>query len=141
MVSLNDTTNEVSQRLQQQLANEETIWLTTVNRQGMPNPSIVWFHWDGNSIFLLSQPHQGKVKAIAANPHVSLNFDSDGMGGNMLILNGTATLLDPVTVDEVPPAYFAKYAGGLSRLGYTPEQMIENYSQPIRITIDKVRGH
>lgn len=141
MVDLNDTTSEVGQRLQQRLADEQTIWLTTVNRNGEPNPSLVWFLWDGESIFLLSQPLQGKVRAIAANPHVSLNFDSDGSGGSMLVLNGTATLLDPVTIDDVPPEYFVKYVGGLSQLGYTPSQMIENFSQPIRITFDRVRGH
>ena len=141
MINLIDTTSETGHRLHARLQQEETIWLTTVNRNGTPNPSLVWFLWENDSVLILSQPHQGKVKAITANPHVSLNFDSDGHGGNMLILTGTAELLGEMSVDDVPDAYFTKYAEGLKGLGYSPEVMIANYSKPIRITIDRVRGH
>ena len=136
-----DTSSTFGQRVLQRLKQEETVWLTTVNRNGIPNPSLVWFLWEADAVFLLSQPDQGKVKAIAANPRVSLNFDSDGDGGNMVILNGTASLLGPMTVDQVSPAYFSKYERGLKSLGNSPEDMIDSYSQPIRITLDKVRGH
>lgn len=136
-----DTSSEFGQRLRQRLKQEETVWLTTVNTTGTPQPSLVWFLWEDDTVFLLSQPHQAKVRAISANPRVALNFDSDGRGGNMVILNGTATLLDPMTVDQVSPAYFSKYEAGLKGLGFSPEDMINSYSQTIRITIDKVRGH
>ena len=141
MVNLSDTTSEIGQRLHKRLQEEQTIWLTTVNQNGTPNPSLVWFLWEDDSILVLSQPAQGKVKAIRGNPHVSLNFDSDGHGGDMLILTGTAELLAEMSVDDVPAAYFTKYESGLKDLGYTPADMIANYHQPIRITIDRVRGH
>ena len=136
-----DTSTEFGQRLQKSLSAQETIWLTTVNSAGVPNPSIVWFLWEDDSIYILSQPHQIKVKSIAANPQVALHFDSDGHGGIMQVINGTATLLEPATVETVPATYFSKYEQGLKGLGYSHQDMVTGYSQPIRITIDKVRGH
>ena len=141
MVSLSDTTSEIGQRLQKRLQEEQTIWLTTVNQNGTPQPSLVWFIWEDDSILILSQEHQGKIKAIKSNPRVSLNFDSNGHGGDMLILSGTAELLGEMGVDDVPASYFEKYADGLKSLGYSAADMIANYHQPIRVTIDRVRGH
>jgi PPOX class probable F420-dependent enzyme len=136
-----DGTTEFGQRVQQRLREESVIWLTTVNQRGQPQPTLVWFLWEGETVLIFSQPNKSKVRAISANPNVALNFDADGNGGNMIVLNGTATLADHLSVDQLPAGYFEKYERGLQEIGFTPEAFIETYSQPIRITIDRIRGH
>ena len=47
-----DTNSEWGQRVERRLRTEEVIWLTTVDGQGMPQPSPVWFVWDGSTILI-----------------------------------------------------------------------------------------
>jgi PPOX class probable F420-dependent enzyme len=141
MTSPIDGTTEFGQRVQQRFQEETVIWLTTVNRRGQPQPTLVWFFWEGDSVLIFSQPDKSKVRAISANTSVAPNFDADRNGGNMIVLNGTATLPDHLPVDQLPAGYFEKYERGLQEIGFTPEAFIETYSQPIRITIDRIRGH
>jgi PPOX class probable F420-dependent enzyme len=136
-----DTSTEFGQRVIDRLKNEQVAWLVTVNAAGKPNPTFVWFLWKDGSAFLLSQPHQGKVKAIRNNPNVALHFNGGPHGDNMVVLNGTATLLDPITVGQLPPEYLEKYKDGMKSLNLTPESMLAEYSQPIRIEFEKLRGH
>jgi PPOX class probable F420-dependent enzyme len=136
-----DTTTEFGQRVIDRLEREECIWLTTVNSKGIPNPSLVWFYWNGESIILFSQPTQVKVRSIRENPNVALQFNSDADGSNMVVFNGTATLLDRPSAEVIPEGYRAKYAAATERMGYTEENLMAEFSQPIEIRFDKLRGH
>ena len=135
-----DTSTEFGQRVEQRLDSEQVVWLTTASPSGTPQPSMVWFLRDGDDILVMSQPNTPKVRAIRANPRVALNFNGTESGGNMVVLNGTATLEDHMPEDAVPAAYFEKYGDGITSLGMTPGSFIASYSQPIRIRLDKVRG-
>jgi PPOX class probable F420-dependent enzyme len=76
----------------QRLAGESVGWLTTVRADGQPQSSPVWFMWDGASLWLRSQAHAGKVRNIAANPRVAFHLADDGNGGNIITIDGTASL-------------------------------------------------
>jgi PPOX class probable F420-dependent enzyme len=121
------------------LAGESIGWLTTVNASGQPQSSPVWFHWDGASLWLRSQPHAGKVRNIEANPRVAFHLADDGHGGNIVTIDGVATL--EAEPSEVVDAYLAKYEepirGGLQT---TPEQLAADYSTTIRITPKRTRA-
>lgn len=129
--------NEVLRRL----AGSQVIWLTTVSPEGRPVPSPVWFIWEGRSFLIYSQPNTPKLRNIAANPSVSLNLDTDGSGGAVVVISGEAE------VDAAaPPAhrhvqYSARYAEGFSRLQLTAGQFAERYSVPIRVRPTSLRTY
>jgi PPOX class probable F420-dependent enzyme len=57
--------------LEERLAREVVIWLTTVRSDGQPQTSPVWFVWDGQSFLIYSIPRSQKVPNIRGNPRVS----------------------------------------------------------------------
>ena len=120
-----DTGSEFGARVARRLAEETIGWLTTVGADGTPQPSPVWFLWDGE----------------AANPRVSLNLDGNGRGGDIVILTGEARVDDAAPPSSALPAYQAKYATGIRQLGMTAESFAQAYSVPVRFTPAKLRGH
>jgi len=136
-----DTGSEFGARAARRLAQDTIAWLTTVSPDGTPEPSPVWFLWDGTSILIYSQPNTPKLRHIAANSHVSLSLDGNGRGGDIVILTGEAHVDDVAPSSAAMPAYQAKYAAGIRQLGMTAESFAQAYSVPIRFTPAKLRGH
>lgn len=136
-----DTTTDFGARAARRLQTEQIIWLVTAGADGTPQPSPVWFHWDGATMLIFSEPDAPKIRNIARNPRVAVHFDSDGWGGNIVVLTGEARVLDNAPSVEEVPDYLEKYAEGIERIGMTPEQMAATYSTAIRVTPGRVRGH
>jgi PPOX class probable F420-dependent enzyme len=135
-----DESTEFGARVARHLREDRVVWLTTVTPSGKPLPSPVWFHWDGaETVRVFSLPDTGRVKAIQSNPNVSLNFPGDGQGGDIVVLQGEASLGGDSAAQHA--GYAEKYAPGFERLGLTPEQFAARYSAPLTIRITKVRGH
>ena len=135
-----DESTEFGARVARRLREETVVWLTTVTPSGAPLPRPVGFLWDGDdSVSVYSQPG-ARVRNIARNPRVTLNFDSDGRGGDIVVLSGTAE------VDESGPsaaenaAWVAKYATEWERSGMTAESFAQRFSVPVRIRIGAVHG-
>ena len=137
-----DATTDYGQRVQRRLQEEGVIWLTTVTKSGRPLPVPVWFLWDGDAeVLIYSQPNMPKLRNIADQPKVALNFDSDGTGGNIVQFDGEAHAdadAPPATGVE---AFIDKYRDGIQRLGSTPEGFAEHYSAAVRVHLTKLRGH
>ena len=87
MVAL-DTSTPFGARVERRLREEQIGWLTTVRGDGLPQPSPVWFLWDGETILIYSRPDTPRLRNIAGNPKVALNLDGDGRGGDIVILSG-----------------------------------------------------
>jgi PPOX class probable F420-dependent enzyme len=136
-----DTSSEFGARAARRLKEEAIGWLTTSGPNGEPQPSPIWFLWDGETALIYSQPNTPKLRHIAANPRVSLNLDGDGHGGNIIILTGEARIEESIPPVTEMPAYIAKYAEGIQRIGMTPESFARAYSVPIRFTPRRIRGH
>jgi PPOX class probable F420-dependent enzyme len=135
-----DTSTEFGARVARRLAEEEIIWLTTVSPAGRPLPSPVWFLWEQERLLIYSQPGTPKLRNVALNPAVSLHFNSDHEGGDVVILAGRATF-DPnqPPADDMPP-YLAKYRAAIERIGMTPTSFAESYSEAIWVVPEGVRG-
>ncbi|MGH2556868.1 MAG: TIGR03667 family PPOX class F420-dependent oxidoreductase [Actinomycetota bacterium] len=119
------------------LRDDLIIWLTTVNPQGQPQTSPVWFWWDGETVVLFSMPRSPKVANIRANQRVALNLDGNGQGGDIVSIEGTAELFDdPLTSF---PAYLERYTEKLAAMGYQAEPFAHAYSIGIRVTPSRVR--
>jgi PPOX class probable F420-dependent enzyme len=133
--------SEFGIRAERRLYDEQIIWLTTVDRKGSPQPRPVWFLWDGETILIFSRQQGHKVRHINDNPYVSLNLDSDGMGGDIIVLLGEAHIEQiPISRNQVE-RFIEKYTQGLERLGSSAEEFKNTYSVAIRITPTNLRGH
>jgi PPOX class probable F420-dependent enzyme len=129
----------IEERAARRLSEELIGWLVTVSPKGQPQPSPVWFLWEGESILVYSRPGKPKLRNIANNPRVALHLDSDGTGGNILVLTGRARQSDDPPASAVPE-YVAKYGGRIERNGWTPESFAADYSVPLRIDIERGLG-
>jgi PPOX class probable F420-dependent enzyme len=136
-----DVSTDFGARVARRLRDEEHMWLATVRADGMPQPTLIWFLWDQNETFLIySQPNKQKLRNIAQNPKVALNFNSDVLGDDMIIFSGEASIDTRVAAADQHPAYLEKYRAGIQRIGMTTESFAQSYSVAIRVTPTKVRG-
>ncbi|MCF6385610.1 TIGR03667 family PPOX class F420-dependent oxidoreductase [Mycobacterium sp. MBM] len=111
-------------------------WLTTVAKSGQPVPKLVWFFFDGTDIMVYTEPGAAKVRHIRNHPQVSLNLDSDGNGGGIIVVGGPARVdAEGIDLREDAP-YWAKYREMSDRFGLTDS--MGNFSTRLRIGIDKV---
>jgi PPOX class probable F420-dependent enzyme len=133
-----DLTTALGVRAAKRLKEEYVVWLTTVTPAGIPQPNPVWFYWDGKTLLMYSQPSAHKVRNILKNPNVSVNFQADNEGGNIVVLTGTAS------IDRHPPQhdprYIQKYREHIPKIGLTPESMAAAYSVLVTVSPDNLRG-
>jgi PPOX class probable F420-dependent enzyme len=135
-----DENTEFGVRAARRLREEIVVWMTTVTPAGSPVPRPVWFIWDGaESVLMFSQPGP-RVRNIEANPRVTLSFDGNGRGGDIIVFSGTAAV-EPETPAAQSPEYLAKYDDHIARIGLTPETFAERYSVPVRIAFTRLSGH
>jgi PPOX class probable F420-dependent enzyme len=120
--------------VEERLARETVIWLTTVRSDGQPQTSPVWFVWDGQSFLIYSIPRSQKVPNIRANPKVSLNLDGDGTGGGIVTIEGVAHVDDGAPPAHREETYADKYRQLINDMGAEPEPFAKEYSTAIRVT-------
>jgi PPOX class probable F420-dependent enzyme len=127
---------EFTQEVSDRLSSDHYGWLTTVAKSGQPVPRLVWFYLDGTDVIVYSMPGAAKVRHIEAHPRVSLNLDSNGNGGGIIVIGGNA-VVDEVGVDprEDKP-YWGKYAADAEQFGLS--DAMAGYSTRLRIGVDKV---
>jgi PPOX class probable F420-dependent enzyme len=135
-----DTTTAFGAHVAGRLQQETLIWLTTVGADGIPQPTLVWFLWTGTDILVFSQPTKPKLANVAHNPRVALHLESNGTGGDVVILTGHARIdpAGPSPAEEA--AYEPKYAERITRMGLTYDDFTRAYSVTIRIVPQKLRG-
>ncbi len=121
------------------LSDEGVAWLTTAGADGQPQSSPIWFIWDGSSLWLRSQAQAGKVRNIEANDRVAFHLADDGHGGNIVTIEGAASLeAEPPDLLE---RYLAKYDEPIrNALQTTPEQLAADYPTTVRITPTRTRA-
>jgi PPOX class probable F420-dependent enzyme len=136
-----DGTTPFGARVERRLTEEAIIWLVTQGKDGTPQPSPVWFLREGNTLLIYSQPNTPKLRSIARAPQVSLHFDGDGHGGDIIVFSGTAATDPTVPPSDTLPTYQEKYRASIARIGMTPEHFAKAYSVALRVTITAVRGH
>jgi PPOX class probable F420-dependent enzyme len=135
-----DLSSDFGTRVATRLRDERIIWLTTMAADGTPQPNPVWFLWNGETVLIFSVPNQAKLANIRRNSRVSLNFNSDTYGGQVAVITGPAAV-DPAGHSETELAAFgAKYDDGIKSIGLTLETFLAQYSVPIRVTPEKLRG-
>lgn len=131
---------EFGARAARRLSEDVLAWLTVVDGAGTPQPSPVWFLWDGSSVLVYSHGAAKRLGHLRAHPRVSLHLQADGAGDDIVVLTGEAE----IAPDEPPaaqnPAYLAKYGDRITRGWRTAEDFASIYSVPVRIRPQRLRG-
>ena len=132
---------DFTDRARNRLNRETVAWFTTVNPDGRPITLPVWFLWNGDDeVLVYSLGNAARLRNIAANPNVSLHLDGDKLGGEVVVLEGMATIdADQPPANDVPE-YLDRYKGYMNAYGWTPEWFAGRYSVAIRIKVDNVRA-
>ena len=136
-----DFTSDFGVRAERRLIEDQVVWLTTVDIHGKPQPRPVWFLWDGESLLVYSRPNAHKVRHIETNPHVTLNFNSDQSGGDIVTLLGEAHIAKSPINAGLIARYVEKYSQGMDDLSLSPVDFSITYSVAIRIIPTSLRGH
>jgi PPOX class probable F420-dependent enzyme len=135
-----DEGTEFGARVARRLREESVVWLTTVTPSGAPLPRPVGFLWDGaERVSIYSQPG-ARIRNIAANPKITLNFDGDGRGGDIIVLSGTAQVDTDAAAADGNAAYLEKYAAQIERFGMTPASYAARFSVPVRVRLTRLDG-
>jgi PPOX class probable F420-dependent enzyme len=136
-----DGTTAWGKHAQQRLQSTRIAWLTTVGGDGRPYTVPVGFVWEGQTVPLFSQPKKQKLRNIRKNPRVTLALDETNGGHDVVIVEGTAELIDDPQISMKLPAYVEKYGALIESRGWTPASMAAAYSQAIRVTPTKITVH
>jgi PPOX class probable F420-dependent enzyme len=135
-----DEGTEFGGRVARRLREEMVVWLTTVTPAGAPLPRPVGFVWDGGEVVSIYSQPGARVRNIAANPKVTLNFDGDGRGGDIVVLSGTAHVDSDGPAADANSAYLEKYGAQIQEIGMTPAAYAARFSVPIRIRLTRLDG-
>jgi PPOX class probable F420-dependent enzyme len=131
---------EMPPEAQRRIATDHVVWLTTVTDSGAPAPNPVWFVPDGDDLVVFSEPSARKVHNIGRRPVVTLNFNSDADGGDVVVITGTASLT-PGTKPSGLRAYLDKYEASITGpLQMTVDEIDRTYDTEVRIRPTRVRG-
>ena len=136
-----DTSTDFGARATGHLEDDRIVWLATVGPDGTPQPSPVWFLWDGDTVLIYSQPSTPKLRNIEQHPRVSMNFNSTPSGGDVVVLTGDAWIDVGAAPANATPVYIEKYTFGLQDIGMTPDEFTAAYSVAIRVRPSSLRGH
>jgi PPOX class probable F420-dependent enzyme len=127
---------EFNKEVSDRLTRDDYGWLTTVAKSGQPVPKLVWFFFDGSDVIVYTEPGAAKVRHIRAHPQVSLNLDSDGNGGGIVVVGGTAAVDSEDADPREDGPYWAKYADTAAQFGLT--EAMAGYNLRLRISVEKV---
>jgi len=135
-----DRTTAYGERVHRRLTGEMTIWLTTVGRDGTPQPNPVGFLWDGgDSLLTYTQTGARRLENIRRQPLVALNLDSNG-GDDIVVLTGTAEIVDDCPAVPDNPAWLEKYGEAIDARFGSAAKFAERFSVPVRVRLTRVRG-
>ena len=129
----------ISRKVAQRLRRELVIWLTTVRADGMPQPTPVWFLWDGETFLIYTKPNARKLRNLAHDSKVALSLNCDEWGSEVVVFTGEASLDQAAPPVNRNPPYVRKYREGIKQIDMTPESMASDYSVAIRVQPTRVR--
>lgn len=138
---LPDPSTPFGERVARRLRDERVIWLTTVGRDGTPQPNPVWFLWQGDdSVLVYNRIDAARLVHVRERPNVSLSFDGDGRGGDIIVIAGNAVIATDLPAPHELPDYMTKYGEAMTRISASTAGFSQQYAVPLQIAIRRVRG-
>jgi len=129
-----EQTTEAGAKAVHRLESELMGWVTSVDPDGQPQSSPIWFLWRNGEVIVYSHKRAPRNDNIQANPRVSFNLNTDPDGDEVVTMEGEARIDLSMPPSSADPAFQAKHRHMLDRYGWTPEWLAENYPVPIVIT-------
>jgi PPOX class probable F420-dependent enzyme len=133
MVESLDAATDDGARALRRLQTELIGWLTTINPDGQPQASPIWFLWDGEELLIYSKTRAPRNGNIEDRPLVAFNLEAGTDGEDVVTAEGEARIVPDEPPASANPTYIAKYQGMLDVYEWTPEWFSGRYSVPIRI--------
>lgn len=137
---LADIDSPFGKRVRRRLADDMVVWLATIAADGTPQPNPVWFLAEDDGILVYSRADAYRLGHIRRNPRVSLNFDSDGAGGDIVVMSGAAKIVGGHPLAHEYPAYIRKYEASARHISGDVEAFSLAYPVALKVRIDRVRG-
>jgi PPOX class probable F420-dependent enzyme len=142
---LPDPATPFGQRVRARLQHDSVIWIVTVGADGRPQPNPVGFCRDGGAdsteFVIYSRPDAHRLKHLRERPDkVSLHFDSDGHGEDIVVLHGRVEVDDDHPASKDWPAHVEKYGSEIARVFGSIAKFSETFPVALRVTITGVRG-
>lgn len=137
---LPEADTQLGRRVRQRLRDEALIWFTSVGRDGTPQPNPVWFIWRDGAVLVYNLTDAHRLTHIRTRPLVSLHFDSNGQGGDVIVLRGHAERVHDQPPPHEQPAYLEKYREGMTQVSGSPESFGRQFPVPVLVEISHVRG-
>ena len=134
MTATIDAATAAGARALERLATERIGWLTSVNPDGQPQSSPIWFLWTGDEVLIYSHKRAPRNDNVLDRPLVSFNLNTDPGGGDVLTMEGRARIDADGPPATANAAYLAKYQGMLDGYGWTAAYFAAEYPLLVRIT-------
>lgn len=137
-----DSSTEFGAKAARRLRQEGILWLVTVRHDRTPQPSPVWFFWDGETILIYSQPNTQKLRNIARSAKVALHLNTDQWGNEVVIVTGEARIEEAAPLAREVPAFVQKYVHELNSAKSLEDfdRIMNGYDVAIRVTPTGLRG-
>ncbi len=129
-----DPTTSAGAHALERLSTEAIAWLTTVDPDGQPQSSPVWFLWRDGEILVYSHRRAHRNGNIEGHPRVAFSLDTASNGDDYVTMEGEARIDTTIGPADGDPAYLAKYGARIAAYGWTTEWFAGEYPYPIRIT-------
>lgn len=146
---LPDPATDLGRVMRRRLAQEEIIWLVTVNAAGVPQPNPVWFlwipdegdEWSDGSFLIYHSDTAARLRSLKDRPTVALHFDGGVHDLEVSVFTGDVEILEGHPPIGEIPEFVAKYTDRAAKyFGKTVAEAMEKYSIATRIRPRKVRG-
>jgi PPOX class probable F420-dependent enzyme len=129
------------ERVARRLRDETLVWLITVGADGTPQPNPVWFLWDGaERVLVYNRTGAHRLAHVAHRSQVALHFQASDAGGDVVVLTGTARVVDDVPAPDANQAYLDKYRAAMERVSGSVAEFAVAYPVPLMVDIGRVRG-
>jgi PPOX class probable F420-dependent enzyme len=137
---LPDPSSSFGRRVGRRLHEERVIWLTTVAADGTPQPNPVWFLWRDDGFLIYNRPDARRLQHVSSRPQVSLHFDGNGQGGDIVVFGGRAEVLGDEPLPSQSKGYLEKYRDAMLRVSGDLEAFAHHYPVALLVRPLKVRG-
>ena len=94
MTATLDPSTPAGARALERLDTEVIGWLTTVNPDGQPQSSPIWFLWADGEVLVYSDKRAPRNGNLEDRPLVAFNLNTDAGGGDVVTMEGVARI-DP----------------------------------------------